>query len=94
MQYIMPTAHLYGQQKALLLDKGVNASTQSAVIQEFDNHYVNEGLFQFPTSFSNRVLQINKYEPSREFAEAFLLQATAFSLEAATRREELKTVNQ
>ncbi len=80
--------------KALLLDKGVNASTQSAVIQEFDNHYVNEGLFQFPTSFSDRVLQINKYEPSKEFAEAFLLQATAFSLEAAARREELKTVNQ
>ncbi|MVZ62743.1 HEPN domain-containing protein [Sphingobacterium humi] len=97
-QYADAIYHAYSSfvwtAKALLLDKGVNASTQSAVIQEFDNHYVNEGLFQFPTSFSDRVLQINKFEPSREFAEAFLLQATAFSLEAAARREELKTVNQ
>src|SRR5690606_30122538 len=40
--------------KALLLDKGVNSSTQSAVINEFDARYVNEGLFAFPTSFSER----------------------------------------
>jgi len=80
--------------KALLLDKGINSSTQSGVIQEFDKHYVSEGLFTFPTSFADRVLQINKYEPSKEFAETFLLQATAFSLEGAERREELKSVNQ
>ena len=78
--------------KALLLDKGVNASTQSAVINEFDAKYVNEGIFEFPTSFSDRVLQINKYEPSKEFAEAYLTQATAFYYEAAERRDALRTV--
>ncbi|WP_160069525.1 HEPN domain-containing protein [Sphingobacterium bovisgrunnientis] len=79
--------------KALLLDKGVNASTQTAVINEFDARYVQEGLFSFPTSFAERVLQINKYEPSKEFAEVFIKQATAFSYEAAERRESLRVVN-
>ncbi len=79
--------------KALLLDKGVNARTQALVIQEFDTHFVEDGTFSFPTSFSERVLQINKYEPSKEFAETFLLQATAFQLEATDKREEIRAVN-
>lgn len=76
--------------KALLLDKGINVSTQSAVINEFDSQYVAEGLFVFPTTFNERVLQINKYEPSKEFAGAYLLQSKAFYEEAAARREELR----
>src|SRR5690606_33938206 len=68
--------------KALLLDKGINASTQTAVIQEFDDNYVNDDHFQFPSTFSDRVLQINKYEPSEEFARTYLLQAKAFCIEA------------
>lgn len=79
--------------KALLLDKGVNASTQAAVLSEFDNRYVNEGIFSFPTSFTERVLQINKYEPSKEFAEVYIKQAAAFYYEAAERREELRVVS-
>ncbi len=78
--------------KALLLDKGVNVSTQTAVINEFDARYVAEGIFTFPTTFAERVLQINKYEPSREFAEAYLTQSTAFYIDAAQRREELRAV--
>ncbi|SFS53609.1 HEPN domain-containing protein [Sphingobacterium wenxiniae] len=73
--------------KALLLDKGVNASTQIAVINEFETLYVQEGTFTFPTAFTERVLQINKYEPSKEFAEAYLTQATAFYYEAAEYRQ-------
>lgn len=80
--------------KALLLDKGINASTQSAVIQEFDAHYVNEDYFQFSSSFTDRVLQINKFEPSEEFAKTYILQARAFCLEAKARREEWRLVNQ
>ena len=76
--------------KALLLDKGINASTQIAVIEEFDKQYVETEIFTFPTSFKDRVLQINKFEPSQEFAEAFLTQSTAFYLDAAARREELR----
>lgn len=76
--------------KALLLDKGINASTQIAVIDAFDETYVVNGDFQFPTSFSERVLQINKYEPSQDFAKAYLTQATAFYYEGAERRAVLK----
>ncbi|MFZ4861312.1 HEPN domain-containing protein [Sphingobacterium sp. Mn56C] len=79
--------------KALLLDKGVNSSTQSAVIQEFDLRYVQEGIFTFPTSFADRVLQLNKYQPSKDFAETYIVQATAFYYEAAARREALRSVN-
>lgn len=80
--------------KALLLDKGINASTQTAVIQEFDDNYVNDDYFQFPSTFSDRVLQINKYKPSEEFARTYLLQAKAFCIEAKERREEWRVVNQ
>lgn len=79
--------------KALLLDKGISVRTQMAVIEEFDKHFVEDGTFSFPSTFSERALQINKYEPSKEFAEIFLLQATAFHLEAAEKREEIRTVN-
>lgn len=79
--------------KALLLDKGVNASTQHAVIQEFDTHYVQESLFEFPTTFAQRVLQINQYEPGKEFAEAYLIQATAFFYEGQERREAIRVSN-
>jgi len=76
--------------KALLLDKGVNVSTQSAVITAFEEHYVEDGTFTFPTSFSERVLQINKFEPSKEFAETYLLQASAFYIDGVERREEIR----
>jgi len=78
--------------KALLLDKGISTRTQALVIEEFDKHFVEDGTFTFPTTFSERVLQINKYEPSKEFAETFLLQATAFHLEAAEKREEIRKI--
>ncbi|WP_156308324.1 HEPN domain-containing protein [Sphingobacterium endophyticum] len=97
-QYADAIYHAYSSfvwtAKALLLDKGLNVSTQTAVIQEFDNHYVNAEQFQFPSSFADRVLQINKYEPSEEFAKTYLLQAKAFCFEAKDRREEWRVVNQ
>lgn len=75
--------------KALLLDKGINASTQIAVINAFDENYVDNGDFAFSTTFSTRVLQINKYEPSKEFAQAYLTQANGFYCEGAERRATL-----
>jgi sulfite reductase (ferredoxin) len=58
--------------KALLLDKGVNSSTQIGIIREFDNHYVQSGEVQLEGSFADLVLEINKHEPSEEFAAAYL----------------------
>lgn len=93
-QYADAIYHAYSSfvwtAKALLLDKGVNGSTQAAVIQDFDKHYIETGIFELPTTFSERVLQINKYEPSQDFAALFIKQATAFHYEAASRREDLR----
>ncbi|WP_316809702.1 nitrite reductase [Pedobacter heparinus] len=58
--------------KALLLDKGVNSSTQIGVIREFDNHYVQTGEVQLNGSFNDLVLEINKHEPTETFATAYL----------------------
>ncbi|WP_026904444.1 HEPN domain-containing protein [Pedobacter glucosidilyticus] len=61
--------------KALLLDLGVNSSTQSGIIKEFTERF--EGQF-VDGPFSDLVLQINKNEPSATFAEAYLAQANDF----------------
>jgi len=58
--------------KALLLDKGVNSSTQIGVIREFDNHYVQTGEVELKGSFNDLVLEINKHEPTEAFATAYL----------------------
>lgn len=78
--------------KALLLDRGINASSQKAIIDGFDESYVADGTFGFSTTFSERVLQINKYEPSKEFAQVYMTQATAFYYEGAERRAALKLI--
>ncbi|WP_285008867.1 nitrite reductase [Pedobacter faecalis] len=64
--------------KALLLDKGVNSSTQIGVIREFENHYVQTGEIPLTGSFNDLVLQINKNEPSQEFATAYLASVEEF----------------
>ncbi|KQC01700.1 HEPN domain-containing protein [Pedobacter sp. Hv1] len=64
--------------KSLLLDKNINSSTQAGVIKEFDNHFVTTGEFNFGTTFSELVLQINKNEPSTLFAVQYFGEATQF----------------
>jgi sulfite reductase (ferredoxin) len=76
--------------KALLLDKGINSSTQTGVIKEFDLNYVNTGLVNLPVSFNDLVLQINQNEPSEAFATAYLQSAEEFLNEMKANREALK----
>ena len=75
--------------KALLLDKSINASTQIGVIREFDNNYVSNGEFDLQGSFNDLILQINQHEPSAEFAQAYLAQATEFLEKSKAKREAL-----
>ncbi|MFC0514845.1 nitrite reductase [Mucilaginibacter angelicae] len=75
--------------KALLLDKGVNSSTQVGVIREFDAQYVEKGEFELGGTFNDLVLQINQNEPSKEFATAYLAQATEFLSKSKDKREAL-----
>jgi sulfite reductase (ferredoxin) len=61
--------------KALLLDKGLNQSTQTGVMKAFDEHYAADLKID---NFTDLVLQINKNEPSEIFAEAYLATASDF----------------
>ncbi len=75
--------------KALLLDKGVNSSTQVGIIREFDAQYVSTNEFKLNGSFSDLVLQINQNEPSESFATAYKAAATAFLEDVKAKREEV-----
>lgn len=82
-----------GTAKALLLDKGVNGSSQVAIIREFDTHYVQQGEIPLPTEdFSSLVLRINKYEPSADFAQHYLAHAISFHQWATAQRENTAAV--
>ena len=74
--------------KALLLDRGVNSSTQTGVIKAFDEQYVTTGDVLLATSFEELVLQINKHEPSEVFATEYIEQAKAFLNQVKAKREE------
>ena len=58
--------------KALLLDKGITSSTQVGIIRDFDEQYKDSQILNGLESFADLVLQINKNEPSAEFARAYL----------------------
>ncbi|MDB5009087.1 MAG: sir [Mucilaginibacter sp.] len=75
--------------KALLLDKNINSSTQTGIIREFDNNFVNTAEIKIDGTFNDLVLQINKNEPSEEFATSYIKQATDFLTTVKTKREEL-----
>jgi sulfite reductase (ferredoxin) len=77
--------------KALLLDKQVNCNTHNGIIKDFDTHFVAEGPFQFEPNFETHVMQINREEPSEEFARKYRKGAEAFVTAAkAWRGEEVK----
>lgn len=64
--------------KALLLDKKVHCNTQSGIIADFDKH-LEEKFSSFDIqNFADFILQINKYEPSKEFAQSYYSQVNNF----------------
>ncbi|WP_336837448.1 HEPN domain-containing protein [Sphingobacterium siyangense] len=77
--------------KALLLDKGVGASTQNIVINEFQTHFVETGKYNFDQTFPELVLQISKNEPTEHFAINYLQEATKF-INEVYQRKNLKPV--
>jgi sulfite reductase (ferredoxin) len=73
--------------KALLLDKNINQSTQTGVINTFDEQMVQTGELALDSTFSDLVLQINKHEPSEQFATTYLAQAKQFLAQAMAYRQ-------
>ncbi len=62
--------------KALLLGKEINHSTHHGILGDFDKHF--EGAFSPAKGFKETALQINKEEPSADFARTYFLQAKKF----------------
>jgi sulfite reductase (ferredoxin) len=75
--------------KAMLLDKGINSSTQIGTIKDFDTNYVESGDFPIDGTFADLVLKINKQEPSALFAQEYFNSASEFLKLIKTRREAL-----
>lgn len=74
--------------KALLLQQGVQCNTQHGILNDFDKHFTQMGLYTGSESFKEQVLQINKTEPSAAFAQAYLEEAKAFAAYAKQFREQ------
>ena len=77
--------------KALLLNHQVQCNTQTGILKDFDAHFTEKGLYSGTDSFKELVLQINKNEPSAEFAQAYLQQAKDFVTYARAYKEEAVT---
>jgi sulfite reductase (ferredoxin) len=75
--------------KALLLDRGVNCNTQIGILRDFDAQYgENKEIYNY-SSFQDLVLQINKNEPSAEFAQSYREAAVNFVKQVRAKREAL-----
>jgi sulfite reductase (ferredoxin) len=73
--------------KALLLDKNVSCSTQNGIITEFDKHFETE----FGGNVKEQILQINKNEPSKDFATDYISISEEFVKQAILIREAIKS---
>jgi sulfite reductase (ferredoxin) len=74
--------------KALLLQQGVQCNTQHGIVNDFEKHFVEKGLYSTNASFKEMVLQINKTEPSESFGREYLQQAKEFAEFAKKFREQ------
>lgn len=73
--------------KAILLSNDKHCNTQAGIIRDFNEHFYKTGLFQLPLDFETYVLQINKNEPTKAFAEKYFNDAQTFLAEVKAFRE-------
>jgi sulfite reductase (ferredoxin) len=85
--------HAYSAQvhaaKALLLQKGIQCNTQHGILNDFDKHFTETGLYTIAQAFKEDVLRMNEITPSQEFAAQYLQQAVDFIAYGKTLREQL-----
>jgi len=73
--------------KGLLLDKQVHVNTHHTLISDFDTHLTETGEISLDSTFKELVLQINKNEPTKEFAEQYFDRAQTFLHQVKVYRE-------
>ncbi len=64
--------------KAMLLSKDIQCNTQAGIVHDFNEKLVKTGIFPLGADFDELVYQINKNEPSEDFARKYLADASAF----------------
>jgi sulfite reductase (ferredoxin) len=64
--------------KALLTEKQVHCNTQQGIINDFDKHFVDAGLFDLGGKFSELVLRIKENTATKHFAEVYFNGANYF----------------
>lgn len=78
--------------KALLLAEKKKTNTHAGIIRQFDELFVESEKIDLGTSFSELIYQINKYAPTKEFAEKYIEGAHKF-LEKVKAYREADTLN-
>jgi len=64
--------------KAMLLSDKKKTNTHASIISQFDEVFVTSKKIDIGISFSELIYQINKYAPSKEFAEIYIKNSTKF----------------
>ncbi|WP_339841195.1 nitrite reductase [uncultured Maribacter sp.] len=79
--------------KAMLTSENTKVNTHVSIIKDFDEKFVADGRIAVAGGFEHMVLQLNKKEPSKAFAEFYLKDAKLFlETVAKFRQQELAEV--
>ncbi|SEM13803.1 sulfite reductase (ferredoxin) [Maribacter orientalis] len=79
--------------KAMLTSENTKVNTHVSIIKDFDEKFVANGRIDVAGGFENMVLQLNKNEPTKAFAESYLSDARLFlETVAKFRQQELAEV--
>ncbi|SMO67983.1 HEPN domain-containing protein [Solitalea koreensis] len=78
--------------KALLVSEGAKTNTQTGIIKDFDIQFVQTAKIHLEISFEELVYQINKSEPTSEFAEYYINQAKLFIRSVINYRQSVLSV--
>ncbi|PKP42881.1 MAG: nitrite reductase, partial [Bacteroidetes bacterium HGW-Bacteroidetes-13] len=73
--------------KALLLSENVETNSQANIISLFDEHFTQTGKIKLPSSFADTIYQINKNEPTENFAQQYLAESISLLKIVQTYRE-------
>ncbi|MFS4449102.1 HEPN domain-containing protein [Maribacter sp. 2307UL18-2] len=73
--------------KALLTAEKTKVNTHASIIKDFDTKFVESGRIIVSGGFEALVLQLNKNEPTKEFATAYLQETSVFLQKVETFRE-------
>jgi len=72
--------------KALLLTKDVECNTQIKILQDFDTTFVQSKIIPWQDSFEATVLSMKNFEPTKEYAEAYINEYMSFLNSSLTYR--------